>query len=164
MVPGKPKSARGRGGCPKELLDISAEERALAARADAPYEAHVELQHRKWRFIHKHLHLNPFRVSETLPRGQQWQKVLDHIKDVLPEPELVDWLIQQIDIANNMAAGIRDLRPRKNGPVYDVLMEYVANRKRKAVAIHHWVLAAQQTGQGAGWKRPGKSDADRGQA
>lgn len=76
---------------------------------------------------------------------------------MLPERELIDWLIQQVDIAHNMAAGIRDdLRPRKNGPVYDVFMEFVANRKRKAAAVHNWIAAAQKTGQGASWKRPGK--------
>ena len=101
---------------------------------EAPYAAVVELQHRKWRLIHKHFHANPFRASESLPRAQQWRKVLDHVRAQVPEMELVDWLVQQVHVAENIAAGIRDLRPRKDGPVYDVFMEFVRNKKRKAVS------------------------------
>lgn len=117
------------------------------------FAATVELQHRKWRLIHKHFHGNPFRVSETIPRAQQWGKVLDHVRAEVPDVELVDWLLQQIQVAENIAAGIRDMRPRKNGPVYDVFMEFVSNKKRKAVAVHQWELAAANSGSGAGKRR-----------
>lgn len=63
---------------------------------------------------------------------------------------MIDWLLQQIHVAENIAAGIRDMRPRKSGPAYDVFMEWVSNRKRKAVAVHHWIIAAERTGRGAG--------------
>ena len=62
--------------------------------------------------------------------------------------------------AENVAAGIRDLRPRKDGPVYDVVMEYVGNKKRKAVAVHRWIKAAENSGQGAGARRDRTPDTD----
>ena len=74
--------------------------------------------------------------------------------------ELVDWLVQQVHVAENIAAGIRDLRPRKDGPVYDVFMEFVGNKKRKAVAVHHWEMAAKGSGQGEGGRRDKNLDPD----
>lgn len=73
----------------------------------------------------------------------------------------MDWLVQQVHVAENIAAGIRDLRPRKDGPVYDVFMEFVSNMKSKAVAVHHWEKAAKGSGQGAGVRRAGTPDPDR---
>lgn len=147
------KTIRPGKGIVAEIEVILAEEKALSA--DASYSAQVELQHRKWRLIHKHFHDNPFRVSESLPRAHQWRKVLDHARAEVPEVELVDWLLQQVHIADNLAAGIQDLRPRKNGPIYDVFMEWVANKKRKATAVHQWVSAANSGGQGAGGRKDG---------
>ena len=72
----------------------------------------------------------------------------------------MDWLVQQVQVAENIAFGIRDLRPRKNGPVYDVFMEFVSNKKRKAVAVHHWEKAAKGSGQGARGRRAWAPDSD----
>lgn len=147
------------GGILAEFEAVLAEEKALEG-VEATDPAVVEIQHRKWRLIHKHYHDHPFRVSESLARAQQWRKVLDHVRAEVPDVELVDWLVQQVQVAENIAAGIRDLRPRKNGPVYDVFMEFVSNKKRKAVAVHHWVKAAKGSGQGAGGRRAGTPDPD----
>ncbi|MEK7819798.1 MAG: hypothetical protein AAB543_01670, partial [Pseudomonadota bacterium] len=68
------KTTRPGKGIVAEIEAILAEEKALDA--DAPYSAQVELQHRKWRLIHKYYHANPFRVSESPPRAHQWRKVL----------------------------------------------------------------------------------------
>lgn len=147
------------GGLHTEIEAALAEGKALEG-VEVTDAAVVELQHRKWRLIHKHYHDNPFRVSESLPRAKQWRKVLDHVRAEVPDVELVDWLLQQVHVAENIAAGIRDLRPRKDGPVYDVFMEFVANKKRKAVAVHHWVKAAKGSEllQGAGIRRDGDSE------
>ncbi len=102
------------------------------------YHEQVEAQFQRWRLIHKYFHKNPFQVSETPPRAEQWGKVLDHIKKTVADPELVDWLIVQKEVAENIAAGIRDLRPRRSEPCYELLLGYVANRKRKALAVLHW--------------------------
>ncbi len=102
------------------------------------YDEQADAQFQKWRLIHKYFHSTPFQVSETPPRAEQWKKVLDHIKKTVADPELIDWLIVQIEVAENIAAGIRDLRPRRSEPCYEVFLEYVANRKRKALAVLHW--------------------------
>jgi hypothetical protein len=140
-----------------EIETVLAEERALVG-FEAASPAGVELQHRKWRLIHKHYHDHPFRVSQALTRTRQWRKVLDHVRAEVPDVELVDWLLQQVQVAENIAAGIRDMRPRKDGPVYDIFMEFVGNKKRKAVAVHHWVNSAKGSGQGAGVRRMGVPD------
>ncbi len=150
-------ATRGKGTA-AEIEAILVEEKALGA--DASYSVMVELQHRKWRLVHKHFHGNPFRVSETLPRAQQWRRVLDHVRAEVAEVELIDWLLQQVHIADNIAAGIQDLRPRKNGPIYDVFMEWVANKKRKATAVHQWLEAAKSGGQGAGGRKDGTPVSD----
>ena len=126
-----------RPGKPRELEDIRAEENSPEMR-DAPHAVRAALQHRKWRVIHKWLRDAPFQVSETLPRPEQWRRVAEHIKKTLDEPEIIDWAILQTDVAAPRAAGIQDLRPRKDGPCYDLLMEFVRDRKRKALAVVRW--------------------------
>ena len=101
-------------------------------------EEWVLFQHKKWKAIHHHLDAYPFQVSEKLPRHEQWRRVRDHLKQTLDEPAMIDWVIVQIDVAKNLAAGIHEMRPRKKGPCYDVLMEWVVNRERKALAIVQW--------------------------
>jgi len=107
--------------------------------------ARADLQLRKWRSIHKYLHDNPFHVREALPRQEQWRRVLAHLKDATADKTLLDWLAQQLEIAANLASGIQDLRPRKNGPCYGLVLEFVANQKRKALAVMHWLENPKST-------------------
>lgn len=148
MVSAKRGRRRAR---PRELEDIRDEENSLETR-DAPYPERVALYHRKWRVLHKLLRDAPFQVPETLGRAEQWRRVAEHIKKTLDEPEIIDWAILQKDVAANRAAGIQDLRPRKDGPCYDLLMEFVRDRKRKALAVVRWTR-----GEG-GPKRPSFPD------
>lgn len=120
------------------LEEIQRLERSLEdSRGDMEERAVVQL--RKWSHIEDCLAANPFRVSETLPRSEQWRRVRDHLKANLDEPEMIDWIIQQIDVAANLAAGIHEMRPRKNGPCHGVLMEWVGNRRKKAEAVLKWI-------------------------
>ncbi len=64
----------------------------------------------------------------------------------LGEIELLDWALLQAEIAENLARGIRDMRPRKNGPCHCLLLEYVANRKRKALAVLRFAKASEEEG------------------
>lgn len=130
------KGSRRRGK-PGELEDIHVLENSSEIEG-ATQQVRAELQHRKWRVLHKSLHDNPFQVPETLSRQEQWRRVRDHIKKTLDEPDIIDWVIVQKDVAANLAAGIQDLRPRKNGPCYELLMEFVRDRKRKALAVLRW--------------------------
>ncbi len=129
-LPGKTARAVKSG----EVREILEEE----ARISSSAEDQAAFQVRKWRIIHKFIHANPFHVSDTLPRSEQWRRVLGHLKQSIGEAELIDWLIVQVDVAANIEAGIRDLRPRRSEPCFELVLEYVSNRKRKALAVLKW--------------------------
>lgn len=124
-------------GWPKALEAVYRDEERVLNSASS-YEARAEVQLRKWRILHRHLRDHPFEVSESLPRAEQWRRVLDHVKRSLGERDVIDWVILQREVAANLAAGIQDLRPRKNGPCHALLLEFVADRKRKALAVLRW--------------------------
>ncbi len=134
-----PPAKTARAVKPEEVRKILEEE----ARISSDAEEQAAFQVRKWRIIHKFIHANPFRVSDTLPRSDQWRRVLGHLKHTVGEAELSEWLIVQVDVAANIEAGIRDLRPRRSEPCFDLVLEYVSNRKRKALAVLKWARAAQ---------------------
>ena len=104
-----------------------------------------EAQFEKWRLIHKYVHEHPYRDRPGQPRSAQWQAVLDRFRDVR-DGEFIDLIVQQVEIARNLENGIQDLRPRKAGPTYLALLEYVSNRKRKALAVLHWARTAEEEG------------------
>ncbi len=47
-------------------------------------------------------------------------------------------MLLQVEVTRNIERGVRDLRPRKIGPCHALLLEYVRDRKRKALAVHKW--------------------------
>ncbi len=127
-----------------EIREAVAHEAACDAR-DGDEIARRGAQFRKWRLIHKLVHGQPFRDRRRIPRSAQWSEALDRVRE-LRDTELIDWVGLQIEVARNIEKGVRDLRPRKGGPTYLVLLEYVANRKRKALAVLHWAEAAEAEG------------------
>lgn len=118
-------------------MEIKRRERAFGGHPEES-EQWLDLQHQKWCVIHDQLAGHPFQVSETLARNEQWRRVRDHLKQTLDEPEMIDWVILQIDVASNLAAGIHEMRQRKKGPCYEILMEWVVNRRRKAMVVLQW--------------------------
>jgi len=114
----------------------------------------AEFRHRKWRAIHKHLHDKPFIINPNQPRTNQWRDVLKHTLASFEEQDVTDWLLAQIHIAQNLEAGIRDMRPRKNGPCYDVFMEFVRDRKRKYHVTRKWLMEAEAQGSALVWSVP----------
>ena len=104
-----------------------------------------EIDFEKWRLIHKYVHRTPFATRDYLKRSEQWRNAAEKIRGI-GEPELLDFALQQVEIACNLERGIRDMRPRKNGPCHSLLLEYVANRKRKALAVLHFAKAGQEQG------------------
>ncbi|MCC2113228.1 MAG: hypothetical protein KDJ16_14430 [Hyphomicrobiales bacterium] len=129
------------------LLEIHG---VVAKLQDGPGESFADLGRReiefqKWQLIHKWIHGRPFRTREHLPRSRQWREALDHVRD-LRDQELIDWVLLQAEVAGNLERGIQDLRPRKNGPCHPLILEYVANRKRKALAVLHFARAAEEEG------------------
>ena len=128
----------------REIRDAIAREAECDAGAGSEI-ARRDAQFRKWQLIHKLVHGHPFRDRRRISRSAQWTEALDRVRD-LGDTELIDWLGLQIEVARNIEKGIQDLRPRKGGPTYLVLLEYVANRKRKALAVLHWAQAAETEG------------------
>ena len=138
---------------PSRIAALAAEVRAAVARetarrpapnAPSDLERH-ELHLATWAAIHRFVHLTPYRDRPGIKRSDQWRAVLDRVRS-LQEPELIDWVILQIEVAGNREKGVPDMRPRKNGPTFIVLLEYVANRKRKALALLKWAIGAEREG------------------
>ncbi len=116
--------------------------------ANDPAAADVALRRaifEKWRLIHDWTRRNPFRDKPGASRPDQWRAALEKFRP-LRDRELIDWLILQIDVATNLANGVQDMRPRDPGPTWLVTLEYVSNRKRKALATLHWAEAAEKEG------------------
>ncbi len=126
-------------GLKAEVRALLDEEEAFVGRG--AYLARTELHVRRWRLIHKYVHGHPFTTAAHLPRSEQWRGVVDYVHDI-GDQELIDWVVIQIDVARNREHGIPDLRPRKNGPCHPLVLEYVVDRKRKALAVQKWALAA----------------------
>jgi hypothetical protein len=98
-----------------------------------------------WQAIHRYVYATPYRDRQRLKRSEQWREVLPRVRD-LGEPELVDWVVLQAEVASNRERGIPDMRPRKAGPSFIVLLEHVVGRMRKARAILEWMRAADAEG------------------
>jgi hypothetical protein len=86
-----------------------------------------------------------YRDSALRRRSDVWREALERFCG-LRDPELIDWLALQIEVAANLESGVQDMRPRDPGPTWIVTLEYVANRKRKALAVLHWAEAAEKEG------------------
>ncbi len=118
---------------------IAAQERAKTQRVPHSDRATLELE--KWRLIHRYVRDNAFVTDDGPPRSAQWRQAVDYARD-LKEIEVLDWVLQQIEIAEHDETGVRDLRPRGSGPCHRLLLRYVANRERKAGLVLNWALAA----------------------
>ena len=100
----------------------------------------AELVFAKWTALHKYLHARPWRLPEGLCRSDQWRQMVSKYVN-LGDRELDFWLHLQVEIADNREKGISDLRERRDGPCFLILLEYVGNRKRTALAVLHWAKA-----------------------
>jgi hypothetical protein len=132
-----PLPATSRSLC-RRLAEARARERS-GERSETTPQQWADLQMQKWDIIGNLLRVSPFTVTPDIARSDQWRRVRDHLKTSLNEPEITDWLIQQIEVAANLAAGIHEMRPRRSGPCYDIVMEWVANRQRKTQAVVKWM-------------------------
>lgn len=131
----------------KDLIDEI--RRIVACESSPEFErasvaAKADLQFQKWRLIHKFIHAHPFPTKTRLCRSEQWMDAARHVRDIA-EVEVLDWVLLQAEVARNLEKGVQDLRPRKNGPCHELLLEYVGNRKRKALAVYKWAAAADES-------------------
>lgn len=129
----------------EEVRRIVANERRVIAETSGADSARYQAQLETWRAIQRFMHKTPFRDRAGLKRSDQWRSVLDRVRD-LNQIELIDWVALQVEVAGNRERGIPDMRPRKNGHAFLVMLEYVSNRKRKALALLKWALEAEREG------------------
>ena len=112
---------------------------------DLSYRETQKLEFDKWRLIQKYIHSTPPKTRHTISRSRQWGEAAAQIRH-LGVIEVLDWALLQSQIARNLERGIQDMRPRKNGPCDDLLLEYVGDRKRKAHAILNFAIASETKG------------------
>jgi hypothetical protein len=132
--------AKTRGQC-DETGDLRQIHKVIEAEQNSKNEDALKVAERifdKWRIIHKFIHARPFAVEEGLRRSDQWRFVQKKYAP-LGEAGLDDWLALQVEIAANREKGLADLRIRRDGPCYLIVLEYVGNKKRTALAVLHWV-------------------------
>jgi hypothetical protein len=104
--------------------------------------ARARLDYRKWKLIQDFVRRYPVADRPHLKRREQWQDVVDHVRP-LNDLEILDWALQQVDIARHHEAGIQDLRPHGSGPCQNLLLRHVSGRKQKANLVLKWALAAE---------------------
>ncbi len=100
----------------------------------------AELVFAKWTALHKYIYARPLHLPEGLSRSDQWREMASTYVEI-EDRELRDWLALQVEIAQNREKGIADLRERRDGPCFLILLEYIGNRKRTALAVLHWAKA-----------------------
>ncbi len=126
-----------------EIRDIV--DRLQNEGTELKYIEQCELEFAKWRKMHKLVHASPFHTNRRLKRSDQWRDAINRIRDI-GEPELFNWCLLQLEVAANIERGIREMRPRKNGPCYELILEYVSDRKRKALAVLHFAIEGEKHG------------------
>lgn len=129
------------------LQALTQERQAAASQANdvdgADEAAQLTASYNTSSAVHRFIHAQPYHDDPAIARAAQWHEVLARFKD-LGDEELNDWLRLQIEVAANIEAGIPDHRPRKDGPTFLIMLEFVANRKRKALAVLHWFEGARR--------------------
>jgi hypothetical protein len=120
-------------------------ETALRERPGIPGLDFYRASLAKWRLARRWLRDDPYRDRAAAPRSTQWREALGRLRPAR-DPELIEWLVLQAEVARNLERGIQDMRPRKGGPTWLVVCEYLANRERKAIALLRWAEAAAAEG------------------
>lgn len=139
-----------RPSWPAGLADVYAARTAPETLLGPPH-VWSGVEFRRWRILHKAIHGHPFHPAPSLSRGDQWRAVHAHVDGLLGDVEILGWIDLQAEINDNRARGHHDWRPRKDDPCHDLLLEYVANRKRTALAIHHFDLAEKDGDPDSDW-------------
>ena len=102
--------------------------------------ARARLDYRKWKLIQDFVTRYPVADRPNLVRSAQWREVVEHVRP-LNDLEILDWALQQVEIAAHHETGIQDLRPHGSGPCQNLLLRHVSGRKQKANLVLKWALA-----------------------
>ncbi len=126
-----------------ELISELSETLADIERAEwdgLPHITRARLEHRKWKLIQGFVSHHPVTDRPAQTRSQQWRAVAEHVRP-LNDLEILDWALQQVEIAAHHEAGIQDLRPHGSGPCQILLLRHLSGRKQKANYVLKWALA-----------------------
>jgi hypothetical protein len=116
-----------------------ADEKRLRARQENGLEL-VQASYDKWALMHKFIYKRPFRLKRQQKRSSQWREVAGRFAPI-GDGELDEWIGEQIEVAAAREQGRPDMRIRRDGPCFLIVLEYVANKKRSAMAVLHWERA-----------------------
>ena len=108
-----------------------------------PESAALEVE--RWRLVAALVAARPFATPDYLPRSEQWRRATAVLRDAAPCPALLDWLLLQVEVAANLEKGVRDMRPRRDGPCHGLALAYARQRLRKAEVVQAWVDSAVAT-------------------
>lgn len=125
------------------LLDDLSDTLAAIDRSRMDELSHIaraRLDYRKWKLIQDFVARTPLVDRPHLIRSDQWREVVEHVRP-LHDLEILDWAVQQVEIATHHEDGIQDLRPHGSGPIQNLLMRHVSGRKQKANLVLKWALA-----------------------
>ena len=143
-APARPFSRSGEAAFAEDLRRARDCESALSDREGADDLDLRRATFEKCRLLHVWTRRHPYRDRPLARRSEVWRAALERFRP-LRDAEL-NWLALQIEVAANLEKGVQDMRPRDPGPTWIVTLEYVANRKRKALAVLHWAEAARREG------------------
>jgi hypothetical protein len=109
------------------------------------YVEAARLEVEKWRLILELLQAHPFPTRTHLRRSEQWRDAFGRVREIR-DREFCDWILLQVEVAANIERGVREMRPRKPGPCHPQLVEYAAQRLRKAEKILHFAEEGEKSG------------------
>lgn len=141
----RPTSAAVHGALHAAARAAALSEAAATRDTSLSERQRLALAFDTWRAVHMLVHRSPHRDDPALARSRQWDRVR-LLYEGVGQPELDAWIGLQVEVARNRERGLPDHRPRRDGPTFLVLLEHVANRKRKAHALLRWAIAAEAGG------------------
>ena len=62
----------------------------------------------KWRILHEWIRRHPYRDRPSARRSEMWREGIERFR-TLRDPELIDWLVLQIEVAANIENGVLDM-------------------------------------------------------
>lgn len=99
------------------------------------YEDQCALQAEKWACVCDLIALSSFPTRRTAARSEQWREAAKRLHDLVPAGELIDWALQQADIARNRERGVRDVRLHPDGPCHKLILDHACMRRDKARVV-----------------------------
>ena len=111
-----------------------------------PWPEQCRLELERWALVAELVRRNPFPTPGYLPRSEQWRRATARLRGAVPCPELLDWLLLQVEVATNLEKGVRDMRPRKDGPCHALALAHAERRRRKAEVVLAWAETAVANG------------------